>query len=64
MSDVSATGESYENQGILELQLLENELDKAAMDKLTSFTDMSSKMYCLIEVLRSNNNRVVSGGAV
>merc|ERR1712166_1180319 len=46
------SGESYENQGILELQLLETELDKAAMDKLTSFTDMSSKMYCLIEVIR------------
>ena len=64
VSDVSAAGESCENQGILELQLLETELDKAAMDKLTSFTDMSSKMYCLIEVLCCDNNCVVTGGAV
>ena len=38
------------NQGILELNLKECHLDKTGLDKQTSFSDLSSRMYCMVEV--------------
>lgn len=45
-----SSGEPEVNQGILELQLKECHLDKTGLDKQTSFSDLSSRMYCMIEV--------------
>lgn len=49
------------NQGILELQLKEAFLDKEGVDKVTSFTDMSSRMYCMVEVCRAGDSEDVIG---